>query len=31
MNNILDNYLEFAIKNKFDYSEYKPEGISIKK
>ena len=31
MNNILDNYLEFAIKNKFDYSEYKPEGILIKR
>lgn len=31
MNNIVDNYLEFAIKNHFDYSEYKPEATSIKR
>lgn len=31
MNNILDNYLEYAMKNHFEYSEYKPEEVSIKK
>lgn len=31
MNNILDNYLEFAIKNHINYSNYIPEAISIKK
>ncbi|MGN1323371.1 MAG: permease [Bacilli bacterium] len=31
MNNIIDNYLEFAIKNHFEYSEYKPEEVSIKR
>ena len=31
MNNIIDNYLEFAIKNHFDYSKYKPSEISIKR
>ena len=29
MNNIIDNYLEFAIKNHFNYSEYKLEEVSI--
>lgn len=31
MNNILDNYLEFAIKGHISYSNYAPEAISIKK
>ena len=31
MNNIIDNYLEFAIKNHFEYSEYKAKEVSIKK
>lgn len=31
MNNIIDNYLEFAIKNNFIYSEYIPEKVSIKR
>lgn len=31
MNNIIDNYLEFAIKNSFDYSEYKYEATIIKR
>lgn len=30
MNDIVDNYLEFAIKNHFNYSEYKDEEVSIK-
>ena len=29
MNSIIDNYLEFAIKNHFNYSEYKLEEVSI--
>ncbi len=29
MNIIIDNYLEFAIKNHFNYSEYKLEEVSI--
>ena len=31
MNNIIDNYLEYAIKNHFNYSEYKPKEVSIKR
>ena len=31
MNNIIDNYLEFAIKNHFNYSDYVPEEVTIKK
>lgn len=31
MNNILDNYLEFAIKSHISYSDYIPEAVSIKK
>ncbi len=31
MNDIVDNYLEFAIKNHFDYSEYKAEEVLIKR
>lgn len=31
MNNILDNYLEFAIKNHINFSDYNPERVSIKK
>lgn len=31
MNNIIDNYLEYAMKNHFYYLEYKPEEVSIKK
>ena len=31
MNDIVDNYLEFAIKNHFGYSEYKPEEVTIKR
>ncbi len=31
MNNIIDNYLEFAIKNHFTYDNYTPKAISIKK
>lgn len=31
MNNIIDNYLEFAIKNHFNYSEYVSKPVSIKK
>lgn len=29
MNNIIDNYLEFAMKNHFTYSEYEYEKVSI--
>ena len=31
MNNIVDNYLEFAIKTKFEYSNYIPNQTSIKR
>lgn len=31
MNNIIDNYLEYAIKNHFDYSEYNSKEVSIKR
>lgn len=31
MNKIIDNYLEFAIKNHFEYSQYMPEEVSIKR
>ena len=31
MNNIIDNYLEFAIKNHFNYLEYKPGQVSIRR
>ena len=31
MNNIIDNYLEFAIKNHFNYLEYKSEKVSIRR
>ena len=31
MNNIFDNYLEYAIKTKFNYSEYIPKETSIKR
>lgn len=31
MNNIIDNYLEFAIKNHFMYAKYKPKEVSIKR
>lgn len=31
MNKIIDNYLEFAIKTHFNYSDYKPQETSIKK
>ena len=31
MNNIIDNYLEFAIKNHFNYLEYKPDKVSIRR
>lgn len=31
MNNILDNYLEFAIKNHINYSEYQAKEVSIKR
>lgn len=31
MNNILDNYLEFAIKSHISYSNYIPEEVSIKR
>ena len=28
---VIDNYLEFAIKNHFNYLEYKPEKVSIRR
>lgn len=31
MNNIIDNYLEFAIKNSFRYLEYRSREVSIKR
>lgn len=31
MNNILDNYLEFAINNHINFFDYNPERVSIKK
>ena len=31
MNNIMDNYLEFAIKKKIDYIDYEPKATNIKK
>lgn len=31
MNNILDNYLLFAIKNHIQYKEFEPKSVSIKK
>lgn len=31
MNNIIDNYLQYAIETKFNYSNYIPEETSIKK
>ena len=31
MNKIIDNYLEYAIKNNFEYLEYEPEEVRIKK
>lgn len=31
MNNIIDNYLEFAIMNKFDYTDYLSRETSIKR
>ncbi len=31
MNTILDNYLEFAIKNHIRYSDYSPKSVSIQK
>ena len=31
MNDIIDNYLEYAIKTKFNYSEYIPKETTIKR
>lgn len=31
MNNIIDNYLEFAIKNHFEYLDHKSEAVSIRR